>query len=77
MRHVTRRVRAVTGTIGLLKGFAEVVCLKRGEKSVKNDFFKDFRQKWKIRDGAVVFQKIFVKLWLFKQGFYDCSLQTK
>ena len=43
---------------------------------MKNDFFKDFRQKWKIRDGAVVFQKIFVKLCLFQQGFYNCSLQT-
>ena len=47
-----------------------------GEKFVQNDFFKDIRQKWKIRDGAVVFQKIFVKWSLFQQGFYNCSLQT-
>ena len=24
----------------------------------------------------VVFQKIFVKRWLFQQAFYNCSLQT-
>ena len=32
------------------------------EESVKNDFFKDFRQKWEVRDGAVVFQKILVSV---------------
>ena len=62
--------------IGWLKGVAEVVCLKMGEKLVKNDFFKDFRQKRNVRDGVVVFQKILVKWWLFQQGFYSCSLQT-
>ena len=44
-----------------MKGVSEVVCLKMGEKFVKKDFFKDFRQKWEVRDGAVVFQKIRVK----------------
>ena len=43
---------------------------------MKNDFFKDFRQKREVRNGAVVFQKILVKWWLFQQGFYNCSLQT-
>ena len=28
---------------------------------MENDFFKDFGQKWKVRNGAVVFQKTFVK----------------
>ena len=35
-----------------------------GEKFVENDFFKNFGQKWKVRNGMVVFQKIFVKWWL-------------
>ena len=34
---------------------------------MENDFFKHFRQKWKVRNGAVVFQKIFVKC-LFNRG---------
>ena len=29
---------------------------------------KDLGQKWKVRNGAVVFQKIFVKWWLFSTG---------
>ena len=74
--HVTRWFSAVTCTIGWLKGVAEVICLKMGEKFVKNNFIKDFRLKWKIRDGVVVFQETFVKWWLFQQGFYNCSLQT-
>ena len=40
---------------------------------MKNDFFKDFGQKWKVRNGTVVFQKIFVKWWLFQQMFDDGS----
>ena len=28
---------------------------------VENDFFKNFEQKWKVRNGTVVFQKNFVK----------------
>ena len=27
---------------------------------MENDFFKDFGQKWKVRNGTVVFQKFFV-----------------
>ena len=27
---------------------------------MENDFFKDFGQKWKVRNGTVVFQKVFV-----------------
>ena len=48
-------------SIGRLKGIAEVVFLEMGEKFVENDFFEDFGQKWKVRNGTVVFQKIFVK----------------
>ena len=44
-----------------MKGVSEVGCLKMGEKFVKNYFFKDFRQNWKIREGVVVFQTTFVK----------------
>ena len=40
---------------------AEVVFLEMGETFVKNDFFKDFGQKWKVRNGTVVFQKMFAK----------------
>ena len=29
-----------------------------GKKFAENDFFKDFGQKWKVRTGTVVFQKI-------------------
>ena len=32
-----------------------------GEKFVENAVFKDFGQKWKVRNGTVVFQKIFAK----------------
>ena len=46
-----------------------------GEKFIENDFFKDFGQKWKVRNGTVVFQKIFVKWWLFQQRFDDGCLQ--
>ena len=31
------------------------VFLEMGEKFVENDLFKDFGQKWKVRNGAVVF----------------------
>ena len=46
-----------------------------GGKFVENDFFKDFRQKWKVRNATPVFRKIFVKWWLFQQRFDDGSLQ--
>ena len=53
---------------------------------MENDFFKDFGQKWKVRDGVVFFQKLFVKQWVFsmdlcqvmgffQQRFDDGSLQ--
>ena len=42
---------------------------------MENDFFKEFGQKWKVRNGTVVFQKIFVKGWLFQQRFDDGCLQ--
>ena len=42
---------------------------------MENDFFKDFLQKWKVRNGAEVFEKILFKRWLFQQRFDDGSLQ--
>ena len=54
---------------------ADVGFLEMGEKFVENDLFKDFGQKWKVRNGAVVFQKTFVKWWLFQLRFEDGSLQ--
>ena len=33
-----------------------------GEKFVEYDFFKDFGKKWKVRNGAVFFQKIFCQV---------------
>ena len=42
---------------------------------MENDFFKDYGQKWKVRNGTVVFQKIFVKGWLFQQRFDGGCLQ--
>ena len=42
---------------------------------MESDFFKDFGQKWKVRNGAVLFQKIFVKWWLFQQRLDNGSLQ--
>ena len=42
---------------------------------MENDFFKNFGQKWKIRNGTAVFLKIFVKRWLFQQRFDDGCLQ--
>ena len=49
--------------------------MEMGERFVENDFFKDFGQKWKVRNGTVVFQKIFIKRWIFQQRFDDSSLQ--
>ena len=34
--------------------------MEMGEKFVENDFFKDYGQKWKVRNGTVVFQKMFL-----------------
>ena len=48
-------------SIGRLKGIAEVVFLEMGENFVENAVFKDFGQKWKVRNGTAVFQKIFAK----------------
>ena len=53
---------AVSCSIRWLKGVVEVVFLKMGETFVENDFFKDFGQKWRFRNGAVVFQKIFCQV---------------
>ena len=36
-----------------------------GEKFVENDFFKDFGQKRKVRNGTAVFQKIFSQVMAF------------
>ena len=56
-------------SIGWLKGVAEVVFLEIGEKFVENDFFKSFRQKWKVRNGAVVFKRF-----LSGDGFFNRGL---
>ena len=48
-------------TVSCSIGIAEVVFLEMREKFVENDFFKNFGQKWKVRNVTVVFQKIFVK----------------
>ena len=45
-------------SIDRLKGVAEVVFLEMKDKFVENDFFKEFGQKWKVRNGAVVFQQM-------------------
>ena len=37
------------------------VSAPQGEKFVENDLFMDFGEKCKVRNGAVVFQKTFVK----------------
>ena len=38
---------------------------------MENDFFKDSGQKWKVRSGTVVFQKI-----LSSDGFFNRGLTT-
>ena len=58
-----------------VKGVAGAVFLEMGKKFVENDFFKDFGQKWKVRNGAVVLQQIFVNLWPFQQRLDKGSLQ--
>ena len=58
-----------------VKGVAEVVFLEMEKKYVENYFFKDFGQKQKVRNGAVIFQQIFVKLWPFQQRLDEGSLQ--
>ena len=60
-------------SIGWLKGIAEVVFLEMGEMFVENDFFKNYGQKWKVRNGTVVFQKIFVKWFL---GDFNIDVQN-
>ena len=65
---------AVFCSLGWLKGVAEVVFLEMGEKFVENNSFKDFGQKQKVRNGAVVFQKIFVRWWHFQKRFDDGCL---
>ena len=47
-------------SVGSLKGAADVVFLEMGETFVEN-VFKDSGPKWKVRNGTVVFRKIFVK----------------
>ena len=35
---------------------------------MENDFFKDFGQKWKVRNGTVVFQKMLSSDSFFNKG---------
>ena len=44
-----------------MKGIAEVVFMEIGEMFVEDDFFKNFGQKWKVRNGTLAFEKISVK----------------
>ena len=37
-----------------MKGIAEVVVLNMGETFLENDLFKDFGQKWKVRNGIQI-----------------------
>ena len=53
-----------------MKGVAEVVFLEMKDKFVENDFFKKFGQKWKVRNGTVVFFKRF----LSSDGFFNRGL---
>ena len=62
---------AVSCSIGLMKGVDDVFFLEMGETFVKNDFFKDFGQKWKVRKGTLVFQRI-----LSNDGFFNRCLTT-
>ena len=39
-----------------------------GEKFVENDCFKDFGQKWKVRNGTVVVQKFLSSDSFFNRG---------
>ena len=35
---------------------------------MENDFFKDFRKKWKVTNGTVVFQKFLLSDSFFNRG---------
>ena len=61
LQYVTKCSQCCVLLDRLMKGIAGVVFLEIGERFVENNFFKDFGQKWKVRNGTVVFQKIFVK----------------
>ena len=39
--------------------------MEMGEKFVENAVFKDFGQKWKVRNGAIVFSKDFCQVMIF------------
>ena len=38
---------------------------------MENDFFKDFGQKWKVRNGTVVYQKDFCQVMAFSISLSD------
>ena len=40
---------------------AKIVFLEMRHELVENDFFKDLRQEWKIRNWTIVFEKVFVE----------------
>ena len=42
---------------------------------MKNEFFKDLGQKWKVTNVAVVFQKVYVRWWLFQSRSDNGCLQ--
>ena len=47
--------------VGRLERIAEVVFLEMCKQLVKNDFLKDFREKWQVCNWPVVFQYFFLK----------------
>ena len=75
LQYVTKRSRCCIlidrlterGCWGCFLGDGRGVC---GER-----LFQGFGQKWKVITGTVVFQRIFVKWWLFQERFDDGSLQ--
>ena len=58
LQHVTNRSWCC---VLLDRLIPEADFLEIGENVGKNDFLKDVGQKWKDRDGTVVFRKILVK----------------
>ena len=52
-----------------LANFTEVVSRQVGFKLCQDNFFKNFDEKWKIRDRPKVFQIIHIKSLLLQQRF--------
>ena len=50
-----------------------------GDTLVENNFFKDFGQKWKVRNGTVVFHKIFLSsgVCVFNRGLTTAVFRSR